>query len=162
MDEPEEYVDFMAKYRDWVAFKRLGIRDGTTPQEVAFHISGIKYTIDSKICKLLDIDTASIDSYAESITSGKKRSYEDLAKAIGALSGPKTREVLSGAVKRKENVPLAETYLLNKVIVDLGFDTFPNQLLMSKSYAELKLPKELKMAMAREKRKKEKEAGEVK
>ncbi len=155
MDEPDEYVDFMAKYRDWVAFKRLGIRESTSPQEVAFHISGIKYTIDSRISKLLDIDTDAVDSYADGITNGMKKSFADLSKAAEALTNAKTKEVLSSSVKRKENVPLAEAYLLNKVVTNLGFDTFPNQILMSKAYPELKLPKEIKMAMGRAKKKKE-------
>ncbi len=102
MDEPDEYVDFMVKYGDWVAFKRMGIREGTPPEEVAFHISGIKYTIDGKICKLLGIDTDALDSYADQVTAGKRKGYPDLSKAIESLSNPRTKEVLSNAVKRKE------------------------------------------------------------
>ena len=26
MDDPSEYIDFMAKYKDWISIKRLGIR----------------------------------------------------------------------------------------------------------------------------------------
>ena len=41
----------------------------------------------------------------------------------------------------KDLAAIAETYLLAKIIKDLGYDTCLNQVQMSKVFPELKLPK---------------------
>ena len=65
MDEPEEYIDFMAKYKDWVSIKRIGIRPETRPEEVVHYLAGVRTTIDVKSYPMLKINTQMLDQQAE-------------------------------------------------------------------------------------------------
>jgi len=143
MDEPSEYVDFMVKYKDWISIKRLGIRPDTKPEEIASHLAGIRSTIDSKIYTLLGIDTSKIDSFVESVTSGKRKSYASLAETLNALQKSDSDKVLSEACSGKPLKPIAEAYMISKAAKSLGFDTGVDQLALSKIYPELKPPKAL-------------------
>ena len=46
-DKPEEFVDFSAKYKEWVAVKRLRITPQTKPEEIAYHLSPISQNSES-------------------------------------------------------------------------------------------------------------------
>ncbi|MDE1871390.1 MAG: DUF2666 family protein [Candidatus Micrarchaeota archaeon] len=140
MDEAEEYIDFMAKYRDWISIKRLGIRENTKPEEVVHHLAAIRSTIDSKSYPLLKVNTSMLDQYASKLSANSRRSYSSLSSAIAALDNPETKKVLAESCS-KELAPIAETYLLGRLITDMGFDTSINQRLMSKIYPDLKPPK---------------------
>lgn len=141
MDEPEEYIDFMVKYRDWIAIRRLGIRPDTKPEEIVHHMAGVRSVIDNKSYLFLGIKTNIIDEYAGRLTSGLRKSYESLGKAIQSMSGGETKSVLEGACENKELTPIAETYLLSRVVTNLGFDFSINQSAMAKIFPNLKMPK---------------------
>lgn len=138
LDEPDEYVDFMVKYRDWISIKRLGIRTSTTPQEVVYHLAGIRAAMESKMYPLLGIKTDILDSFAESATNGLKK--KDLPQIVAKLDSPDAKQALV-ASSTETLAPLAKVYLLNKLISNVGLDTGLNQLAMSKIFPELKPPK---------------------
>jgi hypothetical protein len=140
LDEPEEYIDFMAKYKDWISIKRIGIRENTVPAEVVNYLAGVRTTIDSKAYPMLQIKTSMLDAYAAKVCEGLKKNYGSLASAFSKMDSPETKKVIVESCS-KELAPVAETYLLNKVITTLGFDVSINQPMMSKIYPELKLPK---------------------
>jgi hypothetical protein len=142
VDEAEEYIDFLAKYKDWVAIKRIGIRPETKPEEIAYYLAGIRTTIDSKAYKFLGIKTSVLDEFIARVTSGKRKSYGSLSEVINAISGPEAKAALSDACgENKSQVPLAEIYMLGKAISAIGFDVSLNQTIMSKVFPELKPPK---------------------
>jgi hypothetical protein len=141
LDEPDEYVDFMAKYKEWISIRRLGIRANTTPQEVVYHLAGIRTTIDSKSLPLLGIRVGVLDSFATSATQGLKKKAADLSIAVAKLDSPEARRALDDSCGNKTLVPIAKAYLLNKIISNLGFETGVGQLSMSKIFPELKPPK---------------------
>lgn len=142
MDEPEEYIDFMAKYRDWISIKRIGIRPETKPEEVVHYLAGIRTTIDSKSFPMLKINTSALDEYANTLSAGMKKSYGSLASALNKMDSPETKKVLVES-SSKELSSLAEIYLLGKVISNIGFDTSINQKAISKIFPEIKTPKPL-------------------
>ena len=138
LDEPDEYVDFMAKYKDWISFKRLGIRPNTTPQEVVYHLAGIRTVAESRMYPLLGIKTEVLDSYAESATQGLKK--RDLPQVVARLDSPEAKQAIV-ASSNETLAPLAKVYLLNKLITNVGLETGINQPAMSKVFPELKPPK---------------------
>ncbi len=143
MDEPDQYIDFLIKYKDWIAIKRIGIRENTTPQEVAFHLAGIRGSMDKKVYGILGIKTEPMDAFAESAVKDQKRNYDSLSAAIATLGKQEARKAVDDACSgNKDLKPLAETYLLDKIITSMGYDTFLNQTAMSKIWKELKLPKQ--------------------
>ncbi len=142
--EEEDSIDFLAKYGDWVAIKKMRIRPDTKPEEIAFHLASIRRSIDRKAFEVLGIDTASLDSYANSLTSGARKSYASLAEAIGKLGTAEARDVASKACNGKEELAgIASVYLLRKVVQNLGFDLDVNQEMLSKIYPSLKIRKPL-------------------
>ncbi len=143
MDEPSEYVDFMAKYKDWISIKRLGIREDTKPEEIAHHLAGIRSIADSKAYSLLGIDTAKLDAFAESIVSGRRKSYAALGEAYASLQSSSTADAVKEACGGKPLKSIAEAYLLSRIAKDMGFDIAVEQLALSKAYPELKPPKAL-------------------
>lgn len=141
MDEPDEYIDFMAKYKEWVSIRRLGIREKTTPQEVVYHLAGIRTTIDSKALPLLGIKGGILDTFAKSATSGLKKKATDLSIAVAKLDSPEAKKAIDDSCDNKVLIPIAKAYLLNKIIGNVGYYTGVDQLAMSKIFPELKPPK---------------------
>jgi hypothetical protein len=141
LDEPEEYVDFMAKYKDWIAIRRIGIRPGTKPEEIAFHLAGVRALADTKAYVILGINTSTLDSFAESITQGMRKSYTSLTTALSRMGTPEQKKAVEEACPNRELTPLAEIYLLDKVITNVGFDIGISQLAMSRIFPDLKPPK---------------------
>ncbi len=138
-EEPSEYVDFMVKYKDWVAIKRLGIRDRTRPEEIVFHLAGIRNSIDGKAFSMLGIDTKRLDSLAESIAQGKRGNYTALGDAIKALDSKSIKAQLDGSCTDSKLSKIAGIYLLNGVMQRMGFDSSINQDMLSKIYPDLKV-----------------------
>jgi hypothetical protein len=144
MDDPSEYIDFMAKYKDWISIKRLGIRPETKPEEVVFHMAGIRNTIDLKAFPLLGIKTGALDAAANRLTEGKKKNFADLGQAISGLSGVDAKRAVEEAcAERKELSPIARAYLIGKVLNNLEYDAAINQKIMSKIFPDLKIKKPL-------------------
>lgn len=142
MEDPSEYIDFMVNYKDWIAIRRLGIRSITKPEEIAFHLSGITSSIDSKIYGILGINTEILDKAANSLTEGKKRSYELLADSLKGLANPEIKRIAKSACANETSLKIAEIYLLNKVIKNLNFSASVTPELLAKLFpdAKLKLP----------------------
>ena len=141
MDEPEEYIDFMAKYREWISIRRLGIRPDTKPEEVVHHMAGIRSVIENKSYPLLGVKLSVLDDYAGRLTAGQRKNYASLGKAIEALGAGEAKAALESSCENRELMPIAEAYLLGKVVTSLGFDTGINQAAMSKIFPYLKTPK---------------------
>ena len=142
MTEPDEYIDFMAKYKNWISIKRLGIRSDTKPEEIVHYLAGVRSAIDLKSYAFLDIKTQVLDEYAKSICAGTRKSYPSLANALVKLDSLDAKRALSESCS-KELVPLAEAYLISKVVTALGYNTSISQETMSKVYPWLKTPKGL-------------------
>ncbi len=140
MDGPEERIDFMAKYRDWVSIKRLGIHSDTKPEEVVHHLASIRSTIERKSYTFLGIKTELLDEHAKSLCAGTRKNYTSLATTINRMANPETKRVLENAASR-ELMPIAEAYLLGRVVNAVGFDTEVNQTMMSKIFPDLKPPR---------------------
>ncbi len=143
-EDPEEYVDFLAKYKDWISIKRLGIRPDTKPEEIVFHMAGIRNTIDMKAFPIMGIRTGVLDEAAGRITSGKRKSFESLGEAITQLGGADAkRAVEESCAERKELAPLSWAYLIGRVLNNLDYDASINQKALSKIFPNLKIKKPL-------------------
>ncbi len=142
MDEPSEYIDFIAKYKEWVAMKRMGIRPETKPEEVVFHLASIRNTMDRKMYTFLGINTDALDKLASQITEGKGRGYPSLSEAVKEIEKPDTKRALQDACQNKTISKLAETYLLNRVITGVNLDTTISPQALAKLYpgVKFKLP----------------------
>ncbi|MFP3289411.1 MAG: DUF2666 family protein [Candidatus Micrarchaeota archaeon] len=142
--EERDSIDFLAKYKDWIAIKKMSIDADTKPEEIAFHLASIRQTIDKKAFEILGIDTKQLDDLANKITSGARKSYKALAEAIASLGSQEARDIVAKACNGKEELQeVANAYLLRKVVQNLGFDFDVNQEMLAKVYPQLKIPKPL-------------------
>lgn len=141
MDEPEEYIDFMAKYKDWIAIRRLGIRPDTKPEEVVQHMAGVRNLIESKSYPMLGIRLSVLDEYVGKITNGVRKSYASLGKTVESLGSAEAKAAIESACDNKALAPIAEIYVLGKTLTSLGYDTGINPAAMVKIFPYLKMPK---------------------
>ncbi len=139
-DKPEEFVDFSAKYKEWVAVKRLRIMPQTKPEEIAYHLAGIRSTIDSKMFRVLGIDVDSIDERIKQVPKSGKGAPA-VSQALTELEKPEFKRAIADACSSQVLLPFAKTYALNKMINESGTETSLSQLALSKVFKELKPPK---------------------
>lgn len=143
-DIQSESIDFFAKYKDWTVVKRMTIRPDTKPEEISFHLAGIRQTLDKKAFFFLGIDMQKLDDYATNLTAGKRKSFSDLAESVGKLASAEAKAAVKDACGGKpEHSEIASAYLLRQVAQKLGFDVDVNQLMLSKVYKDLKIKKPL-------------------
>ncbi len=137
MDEPSEYIDFIARYKDWVAVKKMAVRKETRPEEIVFHLSGIRNSFDKKLFSIMGINLDLLDEFSRSV-SKKSKTYSELGQVLSALDSKDAKEAIAKSCDKKIS-KIAEIYLLGRVMVDSGFDTSVTQQMISKMYPDLKL-----------------------
>jgi hypothetical protein len=141
MEDEPDHIDFLVKYKDWIAIKRMLIRDITTPQEIAYHLSGIRTSADSRTYRILGIKTDVLDAYVDTTTAPMKKNFESLGTAIIALRGAEAKKAVADACT-KELEDVAWCYLVGRLANALNSPAAVDQLLLSKIYKELKPPKQ--------------------
>ncbi len=143
MDEPEQYVDFMVKYKDWISIRRESFENDVKPEEIAFVLSTIRQSIESKYYGILGIDTEKLDQYLSKITAGQ-RGYKGLAKVIEALDSTEAKAAAEGACANKDLRKVAESYLLSRAADRLGAKTYIDLDELIKVFPDLKSRKPAK------------------
>ncbi len=140
--QDSESIEFYAKYKNWVAVKKITIREDTKPEEIAMQIASIRQSIDRKAFEILGINTALLDAFAAELTKNMRKSYANLAQALQNLSKQEAKDQISKATNGKPELEdVASAYLLRKVVQNLQFDFDVNQELLEKAYPYLKMPK---------------------
>lgn len=135
-------IEFLAKYKNWIAVKKISIAEGTKPEEIVLQMSGIRQSVDKKSFELLGIDTAKLDELAGRLTSGKRKSYGSLAEVVQKLGASDVKETVKGATGGKEELAdIASTYLFRKTVQNLAFDFDVNAEMLQKAFPGLKVPK---------------------
>lgn len=135
----EDHVDLNVKYGDWVAIKRMTVDKSTKPQNIAFHLAGIRKTTEGRFYRVLGIKLEPLDSFSSNATKGlKKKKPESLKSALTTLSTPEAKRAISESVTDKSLESSAMSYLATKIVTDLGYYTSVDQLAISKMYPELK------------------------
>lgn len=135
-------IEFVAKYKNWVAVKKIQITEGLAPEEIALQLSTIRQSVDRKSFEILGIDTAAIDAYASEFTKGTRKSFSALAEVVQKLGTKEVKEKLKAATNGKDELTeIAQVYLFRRVVQGLQFDFDVNPDLLQKAYPGLKVPK---------------------
>ncbi len=135
-------IEFLAKYKTWLAVKKIQINDGTKPEEIALQLSSIRQSIDKKSFEILGIDTIALDAYATQMTGGARKSYGKLAEIVQKLGTGEVKEVAKRACNGNEALAeIASTYLFRRAIQNLAFDFDVNPDMLQKAFPNLKVPK---------------------
>ena len=139
MEDPSEYIDFLAKYGEWVSIKRLGILPGTKPEEVAFHLAGIRNTAEQRTYRILGLDLQKLDEIAQKVSAGKPKRYAGIADLAKDISSSSVKREISEVAPSATLQKFAEIYVLNRAMAAIGLETSISQENMKKLYPELKL-----------------------
>lgn len=135
-------VEFLARYKNWLAVKKIHIDESTKPEEIVLQLSSIRQSVDKKSFELLGIDVAKLDAYAAQITTGTRKNYGALAEVIQKLGTGEAKEVAKNATGGKpELAEIASTYLFRKTVQSLAFDFDVNPDMLQKAFPNLKIPK---------------------
>jgi hypothetical protein len=135
-------IEFLARYKDWLAVKKIHIDESTKPEEIVLQLSSIRQSVDKKSFELLGIDTVKLDAYATQLIGGKRKSYGSLAEIIQKLGSGEAKEVISSATGGKpELAEITSTYLFRKTVQGLAFDFDVNPDMLQKAFPNLKVPK---------------------
>ena len=139
----EDQIQFVAKYEDWTAVKKITVEKSTRPIDIAIFLAGLADTFDrrieSNVRKMVDL--AQVDKYLkEKVKSGKTESdvsaalaqlnSRDFSKLVNDLCANAKIEKPEGVIDktlRKENDMLNEmirVYASRKVLdlVNLSVD----------------------------------------
>jgi len=140
MDEPDQYIDFMVKYKDWISISRQELGEGTRPEEISFLLNNIRMSAELKYYTFLGIDLARLDSFAASAAAGLK-GYDDAGKALSQISGSAGKGEVAAACADPKLKKVAESYLAARIIERLGIKTHIDATEMFKIYPGLKIYK---------------------
>jgi hypothetical protein len=140
LEEPEQFIDFLVKYKDWISISRQELDDNTKPEEVSFLLNNIRMSVESKYYKFLGIDTTKLDAYAAKVVSGLK-GYAHAARALEQIESKEGKNEIMNACTDPKLKKIAESYLASKIIERLGIKTHIDANDMFKLYPELKIYK---------------------
>jgi len=133
-------ITFAARFRDWIAIKKMSIDEKTRPEEVAALLSGITATIDCKSFEFAGVKTEIIDAYAEALTKGKRKAYGALAEIFSQIKPGELKAKLVEASDEQKQW-LAESYFMRRLLSNLGFRAWIDAEDLQKAYPDLKIPK---------------------
>lgn len=140
MDEPEQYIDFMVKYKDWVSISRQELDANTKPEEISFLLNNVRMSVESKYYKFLGINTGKLESYAKTATAGMK-GYVDASKALGMIENADGKRELAAACPDIKLKKVAQSYLASRIIENLGINTHLDAKELMKLFPDLKIYK---------------------
>ncbi len=125
---PVGKIALLAKYKNWVAIKKMGIVPGVQDYEVSGTLCAISETLAKKAFDFAQIDLPALDSEAKKLTKGARKSYSAIGEAISTLPQ-----------KGKNDVENA--YLLFAILREFKVRPFANREMLSKQYPDIKTPK---------------------
>jgi hypothetical protein len=125
---PEGRVALLAKYKSWVAIKKMAIAPGVQGYEVSGTICAINETLVKKAFDFAQIDLPALDSEAKKLAGGKRKSYPAIGEAMESLP--------DRGKSRLENA-----YLLHALLREFGVRPYAHREMLSKQYPDIKVPK---------------------
>ncbi len=140
MDEPEQYIDFMVKYRDWISISRQELDNNTKPEEISFLLNNVRMSVESKYYRFLGIDTAKLDSFAKKATAGMK-GYEDASKALAQIDSAEGKREVAAACVDPKLKKVVQSYLASRIIENIGVKTHLDAAELMKLFPDLKIYK---------------------
>ncbi len=111
-------IVFIAKYRGWLAIKKLSLAEVEADWEVAGAIAGANASAVNKAFQLAEAGYAAIEGEAKKIAAGKRKSLAAAAEIIEKTAG--------------------NAVLLTKALENLGYYTYLTPLVLMEAYPDLK------------------------
>jgi len=125
-EKPGDVIAFMAKYKDWIAIKKLGSEEAKD-YEVSGILAGINHTI---VNKSFDFAGAKKDeSLVSSAAGGKRKSYGNLSNALSEIESKLAGSAADNA------------WVVARVCETLGYRPYASPQMLTEAYPDIKPPK---------------------
>lgn len=124
-EKPEDVIAFIAKYKDWVSVKKLGL-ENVQDYEVSGILSGINHTVVTKIFDFAGVNKD--EALADSIAKAKRKSYGNLLGALRELEPKLTGEP-------------EDAFVVLKVFEKLGYKPYASPEMLTDAHPDIKPPK---------------------
>jgi len=134
-------VAFTARYKEWMVIKKLAIESQTPSEEVSLALASIEATLSRKSYEFTGIKTDAIDSLADTLVKGKRKSFVSLSEALSSVKPTELKSQLLASCPSEKHLPIAENYLLKTLLDKLGFKTNLDPQTLADAYPNLKVAK---------------------
>ena len=137
----DEELYFFANVKGWQCAKKLAVDENTTPQEIVAKLASIVTSAGTKAFEFSGIDMAAIKAYADELTKGKRKSYNNLAEIFANLKPTVVKAKLLPMCKEEKVYPIAEAYLINCIFTNLQLYPWIDLGIFGGIYPEVKISK---------------------
>jgi hypothetical protein len=124
-----------------MVIKKLAIESNTPSEEVSLALASVEATLSRKSYEFTGINTDAIDSLADTLVKGKRKSFVSLSEALSSLKPTELKSQLLAACPTEKHLPIAENYLLKTLLDKLGFKTNLDPQTLADVYPNLKVTK---------------------
>ena len=118
-EDTSDVIAFIAKYKDWVAIKKLGL-EKVKDYEVSGILGGVNYTAVNKAFDFADMEKN--DDRVQSVIKGKRKSLGNAVLCLKELEG-------------------SDPYVVCKVLEELGFRPYASSHMLVDAHPDVKPPK---------------------
>jgi len=125
---PKDRIALLAKYKSWVAIKKMSIDSSVQDYEVSGTLCAINETLVKKAFDFAQIDITALDTEAKKLTKGKRKSYSTIG------------EVLESIPPKNQN-KLEKAYLMHAILREFKVRPYAHREMLSKQYKDIKVPK---------------------
>jgi hypothetical protein len=122
----EDTIAFVGKYKGWISIKKLGL-ENVRDWEVSAILSAISHTSVNKAFDFSGVEKN--DALVSKVAAGRRKSYGNLADALGAI------------LPELKNGRLADAYVICKVFETIGYKPYASPEMLSDAHPEVKPPK---------------------
>lgn len=125
---PKGRIALMAKYKSWVAIKKMSVGPGVRDYEVSGILCAINETLVRKAFEFARIDTAALDTHAKKLAAGRRKSPSVVGEVLESLP-------------EKGKTRVENAYLVFALLGEFGLKPYASREMLSKQYPDVKPPK---------------------
>jgi hypothetical protein len=125
---PKDRIALLAKYKSWVAIKKMSIDSSVQDYEVSGTLCAINETLVKKAFDFAQIDITALDTEAKKLTKGKRKSYAIIGEALESIPS-------------KNQNKLEKAYLIHSILGEFKVRPYAHREMLSKQYKDIKVPK---------------------
>lgn len=125
---PKDRIALLAKYKSWVAIKKMSIDSGVQDYEVSGTLCAINETLVKKSFDFAQVDQVSLETEAKKLTKGKRKSYPAIAEALDSIP-------------EKNQSKLERACILHCILSEFKVRPYAHREMLSKQYKDIKVPK---------------------
>ncbi|MBN1159616.1 MAG: DUF2666 family protein [Candidatus Diapherotrites archaeon] len=96
----DDQIQFVGKYREWIAIKKMEITPESKPTEVALFLASLSETLERKTEDFLRgaLDFTELDKEIEKLVPGPLKSEEEFAAVLKGLKSPKISKIINESI----------------------------------------------------------------